>query len=161
MSTYLFYLDPKGVTSPLYNKVMELRKTDCPELIEEQLGDAILDLEYVEFNTCMIKKLKLHERRTPELDLPQFLDIRHACSETLMRIRNLVNQLQIIDRKHTNFDRPLAFFKFCRSINISERRASYLYDEESEGVWKFLYDLKEFALSRSTKKQLYIEQQDD
>ena len=158
---YTIYLDPVGVTTPLYDLVMELRKKDGDELeqAEEELSETIFSLNYVEnvYNR-LVRAFKLRQGRN--IDLPMFVDIRHIPHSDLCRYTKLVRILQKIDNEHPNFDRPLAFYEFCKLLKIGKRTASYLYDEPNEGLWGFLYELKDFVHSKSKNKQLYFETHD-
>lgn len=158
---YTIYLDPEGVTVPLYDRVMELRKADSGELeqAEEELSDAVFSLDSVEnVDGRLVRAFKL--RQGHDLDLPAFVDIRRIPQAGLRRYTKLVRTFRSIDKKHYNFDRPLAFYEFCKTLKIGKREASYLYDAPNEGLWGFFYELNEFAHSKSMNKQLYIETHD-
>lgn len=158
---YTIYLDPDGITAPLYDRVMELRKEDSDELeqAEEKLSEAIFQLNSVEnIDARLVRAFKLRQGR--DIDLPTFVDIRRIPHSDLCRYTKLVRTLRNIDKKHYNFDRPLAFYEFCKTLKIGKREASYLYDEPNEGLWGFFYELNEFVQSKSKNKQLYIETHD-
>ena len=158
---YTIYLDPDGVTTPLYDRVMELRKEDADELekAEEELSEAIFSLNSVEnVYDRLVRAFRLRQGR--DMDLPMFVDIRRIPHSDLCRYTKFVRTFREIDKKNYNFDRPLAFYEFCKILKIGKLAASYLYDEPNEGLWGLFYELNEFVQSKSKNKQLYLETHD-
>lgn len=159
---HTLYLDLYGITSPFYDRLMELRKEghDDLEEAEDELAEAIYGLDDpVEFiNERLVSALGLCQG--PDINLAYFRTIRRVPHSSLCRCSKFVRTLQVIDDKNYNFDRPLAFYEFCKTLKIGKRTASYLYDEPNEGIWGLFYELKKFVQSKSKKKQLYIETND-